>query len=314
MGARSMRGIVIEAPSGYGKTTVTQDFLMKALPKGQAWIRHVCTEESSRAAWRHLCRTIQKIDPAAGEELLQLGAPDSDTLGDAQTLFREMECKTPVWFVIDDFHQIAEIAPVSLWKALLEHDSPNLHVVLLTRPLRNSVMPYVKSGFLRLVQEDLRLTERECGEYFAASGFPLTEENTAELYRRTGGWMIALTLHLRRYRTAGEFASAFDLDGLVRDVVWNVLDEQTQNFLLRLSPFDAFSAEQAVYLTGIPEPGGEAGRFLRQNAFLRFDTASGEYYVHSVVLEFVREIFAGLPRQVQADIIGAAGDWCASNG
>jgi hypothetical protein len=35
-------GLVIEAPSSFGKTTVMQDYLRKILPKGTNWIQHVC--------------------------------------------------------------------------------------------------------------------------------------------------------------------------------------------------------------------------------------------------------------------------------
>ncbi|MDR2450189.1 MAG: hypothetical protein LBE85_00085, partial [Candidatus Accumulibacter sp.] len=67
--ALSARSVVVEAPSGYGKTTLVQDFLLKKLPADVARIRHVCAEESPRAAWRRLCKALQKIDAGAGKAL-----------------------------------------------------------------------------------------------------------------------------------------------------------------------------------------------------------------------------------------------------
>ncbi|MDR1227500.1 MAG: LuxR C-terminal-related transcriptional regulator [Azoarcus sp.] len=312
------RGIVIEAPSGYGKTTVAQDFLRDALPGNAVWMRHVCAEESPGAAWRRLCRALGRIDAPAGEALLRLGPPDADTLGDAETLLREIECQTPVWLLVDDFHRIADLAPVSLWRALLEHDAPSLHVVLAGRPMGASVMPYEKTGFLLLGENDLRLTERECGEYFALAGYPLGWEEAHALHRRAEGWMIALVLHLRHYRDHGELAPAATLDGLLREVVWNELSGAAQDSLLRLSLFDAFATEQAAFLTGRPEPGGESppplADALARSAFIRFDPATGLHRPHSALLDFMRGEFAALPESAQRQALHAAGDWCAMNG
>jgi LuxR family maltose regulon positive regulatory protein len=306
--------MVVEAPSGYGKTTLMQDFFLKMLPENTVWIRHVCTEESPRAAWRRFCFSLRNIDAAAGEALLRLGLPDEDTLGDAETLLREMECPVPTWLAVDDFHHIAGLAPPSLWSALLEHDAPHLHAALVTRPLARSVAPCEKSGLLFLGNDDLRLTERECGEYFAVAGFSLTEDQTRELFRRTGGWIIALALHLRRYRESGAFAQASDLDGLLRDVVWNTLDDAARDALLRCSPFDAFTAGQAAFLAEMPELPANVITHLRRNTFFRFEAASGLYYPHSALLEFLRGEFAALPERTQRETLYRAGDWCAANG
>jgi LuxR family maltose regulon positive regulatory protein len=145
--AAQTRGLVIEAPSGYGKTTAVQNYLRKILPKGTNWIRHVCAGESAPAAWRRFAQALRRIDPSTGDALLALGLPDKDTVGDAETLLREMNCRTSTWLVIDDFHQIAPLAPLSLWRALLEHEARRLRVVFVTRPLDEGLMRYEKGGF-----------------------------------------------------------------------------------------------------------------------------------------------------------------------
>ncbi|MDR1367266.1 MAG: hypothetical protein LBJ76_00920, partial [Candidatus Accumulibacter sp.] len=296
-GAFTARSMLVEAPAGYGKTTAIQDGLRAMLPEGAVFIRHVCAEESPRAAWRRLCQTLQKIDVETGAALLRLGVPDEDTAGEAAAFLREIECPVPVWMALDDFHRIAPLAPVTVWKAFLEHDSPLLHLTFMARPLAESVMPYEKAGFLRITEDDLRLTEQESGEFFAAAGAKLTVEQTRELHRRAEGWIIALSLHLRHYRKSGEFAPAFasGLPGLLRDAVWDDLDEAGRDFLLRLSPFEAWTERQAACLYDLPELPDEAIARLRNNAFIRFDPASGLYFPHSALLEFTREARKTLP-------------------
>ncbi|MDR1276418.1 MAG: LuxR C-terminal-related transcriptional regulator [Candidatus Accumulibacter sp.] len=311
--AFAARSVVVEAPSGYGKTTAVQDFLRKILPENAVWIRHVCTEASPHAAWRGLCRAVEKIDAPSGQALLRLGLPDEDTLGDAETLLRELETKVPAWLVVDDFHRVADLVPASLWKALLEHDSTLLTVALVTRPSAVELMPYEKSGFVRLDENDLRLSERECGEYFSAARCSLGGKKTREAFDRTGGWMIALALHLRHYRKFGEFAPASDLDGLLRDVVWDRIDDATRDAFLRLSLFDAFSASQAAFLTRRPEFDDKSLRSSLRGAFFRFDPVSRLYYPHSALLAFLRGLFAALPEGARHEMLRAAGDWCAAN-
>ncbi|MDR0826888.1 MAG: hypothetical protein LBN33_03295, partial [Desulfovibrio sp.] len=314
--ALDARSALVEAHSGYGKTTAIQDGLRAMLPEDAVFIRHVCAEEAPRSAWRRLCRTLQRIDAKAGAALLRLDVPDEDTFGEAATLLREMDCSAPTWLALDDFHLIAKLAPRSVWKALLEHDSPLLHLTLAARPLAASVMPYEKAGFLRLTEDDLRLTERESGEYFAAAGAKLTAEQIRELHRRSGGWIIALSLHLRHYRKSGDFApaSGSDLSGLLRDAVWDGLDEAGRDFLLRLSPFEAWTKRQAAELSDLPELPAETVALLRSNAFIRFDPYSGLYAPHSALLDFTRKTREILPEARQRAILHAAAEWCAVNG
>jgi LuxR family maltose regulon positive regulatory protein len=304
--AQAMRGIFIEAPSGYGKTTVARELLLKNLPKGTIRTYHRCMEESPHAAWRNLCQTLQKIDEPTGTALLRLGLPDKDSMGDAGRRLLGMECEAPAWLVLDDFHQLAELAPASVWKALLENECPRLTTVLLSRPLIENLMPYEKSGFLRLEAKDLSLTEQECREYFAAGGTPLTEEDANLIHSRTGGWLFLLTLHLRHYRSEKTFAAPSDRDKLIQDVIWNKLDRTGQDFLLSLSPFDVFNPAQASRLPAVIME-------LERASMLHFDSEASLYYPHGALLDFTRAECRKLPQPAQYAIRKAAADWYAAN-
>jgi LuxR family maltose regulon positive regulatory protein len=263
-----------------------------------------------------LCRALRTIDDKAGVSLLRLDCPDEDNCGEVAAILREMKCSSPTWLAVDDFHRIAPLAPASVWKAFLEHDSPMLRLVILTRPLDQSVMPYEKAGFLRLAEDDLRLTERECGEFFAAAGFKLTAEQTRELRRRSEGWIIALSLHLRHFRETREFApaSASGVSALLREVVWDGLGEEDRDLLLRLSPFETWTERQAAVLSKTSKLAAEVVERLRGNAFIRFDPDSGLYAPHSALLNFTRAELKILPEDRRRTVLRAAADWSAMNG
>ncbi|MDR0355744.1 MAG: LuxR C-terminal-related transcriptional regulator [Deltaproteobacteria bacterium] len=311
-GSLRASALVVEAPAGYGKTTLAQAWLRPSLPPEAIWLRHVGAEESPKAAWRRLGKTLAEIDPARGESLLNLGPPNEDNLGELEALLRNLECRSPTWLVLDDFHKIAPAGSPSLWTAFLEHDCPFLRLVILTRPLEPSLMPYAKSGQLRLGPEDLLLTVDEIAQGFA--GLEPDRELILEIHRRTDGWPIAAALHLRHCRESGRLAPADLLGGLLRQVVWNRLDDNFQNFLLRLSPFESFGLDQAAFMTGSETLAAEAIAFLQKEAFLRFEAASGLYSPRLALWDFVRNLFAELPDKTKRETLDRAADWCAKTG
>jgi LuxR family maltose regulon positive regulatory protein len=311
--APAMRGIFIEAPVGYGKTTVAANFLLKALPQNTIRAWHRCKEDAPQAVWRKLCLFLKTLDERTATALLRLGVPDEDSLGEAGRLLRGLQCEAPTWLV-DDFHQLAELAPVSVWKALLDHDCPHLCTVLISRPLPENPLPREKPGFLHLGAEDLRLTEQESLEYAARAGLALSGEEAAELHRRADGWIFPLVMHVRHYRDAKLFAPATDFEGQIREEIWNKLDAAGRDFLQRVSPFEAFSASQASGLLHVPEPPAALMAELARTAALRRDDASGLYYPPGLLLDYVRKTFHALPETTRREILQTAGDWCAANG
>ena len=308
------RSVLIEAPPGYGKTTLIQQLMQQYAGQDTVLVRHVSIEETPQAGWRRFCRRVESLDGQTGRALLASGPPKDDTAGEIADLLREIAPVSPSWPVLDDFHHLAPLAPVSVWRSFLEHGSDLLKLVILTRPLEESIMPDEKSGHFRLGVEDLRLTEQESREYFAQAGFVLTREQAEGLYQKTEGWMISLSLHLRHWNEKGDFAPASGIEGLLRDVLWNRLDDDARNFLLWMSPFDHASHSQI--LAAIDARVSVAGvmNALRQNHLIRFDAASGIFYPHSTFLEFIRARFAELPKVEQESILKAAAKWCAANG
>ena len=308
------RSVLVEAPSGYGKTTLVQHLLQHFIEQDTVQVRHVCIEETPQAAWRRFCRRLEAMDEHTGRVLYAIGPPNEDTAGEVADILREICPSGPTWLVLDDFHLLAPLAPVSVWRAFLGHESDHLKLVIVTRPLEESIMPYEKIGHFRLGVEDLRLTMQESGEYFGKAGFMLDREQAEGLYQRTEGWMIALSLHLRHWSEKGDFAPTSGIEGLLRDVLWNRLDDEARAFLLWLSPFDYASPAQVFCaIDGQVSPTG-AMDALRQNHLIRFDADSGLFYPHSMLLEFTRARFAELPKAEQESILMSAADWCAANG
>jgi LuxR family maltose regulon positive regulatory protein len=312
--AQAMRGIFIEAPVGYGKTTLAAKCLCGALPKETILAWHHCKKDTPQALWRNLCLALQTIDEKTATELLRLGCPDEYSLNNAARLFWGIQCAVPTWLVLDDFHNLARLAPSAVWNFLLEHECPHLCTVLISRPLHESPMPYANPGFLYLGADDLRLTQEESREYAAKAGAALSGEEAEQLHQRSEGWMFALFLHVRRYLEKNTFAPASDFEGLIRDEIWRKLNGACRDFLQRVSPFEAFSPVQASQLLHLPQPPAALIAQLANTAILRFDEVSGLYYPHSLLLEYTRKTINTLSKTAQREIFQAAADWYAASG
>lgn len=312
-GMLTSKTTIISAPSGYGKTTAAQNYLSENLPRGTVFHQHNCVEESAGAAWKRFCRTIQKIDAEIGSALLSMDLPSVDTKGDVVDLLTELMCSEETWLLIDDFQYLQSAMPEMVWNTLMEHGAENLHTVILTQtPVK--VRMALKPGVLYLGREDMRLTESEIGEYFAGCGVKPSPEQIRMVSYYTEGWIAALRLQIERYLDTGSFLDTRDIHRLIREVAWDTLSVEEQNFLLLVSPFDSYTLRQAAHMMKL----AEAPEFVRalslQNSFIFEDPHGRLFRPHSTLLEFVRGEFCALSEKKRRDILTRAGGWCAGSG
>jgi LuxR family maltose regulon positive regulatory protein len=123
---------VVEAPSGYGKTTAIRDVLKHGIPQGTPVHWFAAVEESPQAGFRRLCCTINKIDNRAGERLLKIGLPNSANVGEACDALRSIQCNQETYLVIDNFQIIQSFLSVTFFSALVEHGGKGLHIIIIT--------------------------------------------------------------------------------------------------------------------------------------------------------------------------------------
>ena len=81
---------VVEAPSGFGKTTAVREYFAATLAKSarQAW--YTCLGESPEKAWSGICALLGGADPAMAEGLAALGVPAREP---ANLFFQKKSCK-----------------------------------------------------------------------------------------------------------------------------------------------------------------------------------------------------------------------------
>ena len=171
--------VVLEAPRGYGKTTVL----------GQ-W-----------AAGTH-----------AAVHLVRGGA----TAAEVARLTAGRDGAQALKLIVDDFTETRGAADVATLSALASRMPIGCQIVLATdRPVRWRLGGLVAQGrYAEFGRDDLAFDEGETTEWLAAAGLWLGPEAVTELVRRTAGWPMGLRLALPALRASTDAsARVWTLDG-----------------------------------------------------------------------------------------------------
>lgn len=278
---------VIEAPSGYGKTTAVRDLLESALLQNTPVYWFTAVDESSSSSFRRLCLEIDKIDNRVGQRLMRIDIPNAATVGEACDLLRSIECLHQTYLVIDNFQYIQAAIPKSFFTAMIEHGGDKLHIVIITQMLTRDMVSAVSSrGVLHIIASDFRLDTEDIRRYYAFAGMDISTEDSKEIARYSEGWIIAVYLQLCVYRETGSLPDTSGIYVLMERLVWNTLTKEQQAFLLVLSPFKTVTVPQACAILGcdtLPEYAYEA----LNTPFVRYSLSEKQYEMHSLLTEIL---------------------------
>ena len=309
---RTSLAAVVEAPSGYGKTTAVRDYLEDNLPQSAAVHWFTAVDEAPEAGFRRLCREIEKIDDRAGECLLRIGFPNAVTIGEACEALRSIQCDRDCWLVVDNFQSLNAGLPPSLLTALLEHGGSGLHIVIVTQMLGRDVHTAIAGrGFLHITASGLRLEVGDVLRYYALAGAEITREDAQSVVHYTEGWIIAVYLQLKAFQETGAFSDTAIIS-LMEHLVWERLTEEQQTFLLRLSPFETVTAQQTCALARFDVIPGYALEAL-QSPFIRYERAGSRYEMHGILSELLAQKRRERGEAFERECILRAGDLCRDN-
>ena len=274
---------VIEAPSGYGKTTAVRDFLERERLKGTPVYWFTATEELPSSGFRRLCREINKIDGTAGERLLKIELPNAANVGEACDALKSVRCGQESYLVIDNYQILQDSLLPSFFSALMEHGIDGLHIILISQILNKNLRSVLSSrGVLHITSADLRLDSADIHLYFKDAGVEIPANDAKSVARYTEGWIIAVYLQLCAFRETGGLSNTAGILMLMEQLVWDVLTEEQKAFLLLVSAFDVITMPQARRLLDCETLPEYAIKSL-ENPFIRYDPAEQRYELHSIL-------------------------------
>ncbi|MFC2029201.1 LuxR C-terminal-related transcriptional regulator [Chloroflexota bacterium] len=289
---------LVSAPAGFGKTTLLSEWVSQhidpvvypvaslgkepSVHDPQSIIRNLqvawlSLDEADNEADRfllHLIAALQTIRAGIGEAATAvLQSPQQPSVQAILTsLVNELTTDArPLVLVLDDYHVIEAKGIDGAMAFLLEHQPPNLHLVVAGRadPFLPLSRLRARGQMTELRTEDLRFSPQEAAIFLNnVMGLGLSGADLAALESRTEGWITGLHLaalsmqdRKRRGQDPASFIQAFAGDDryIVDYLVDEVLAQRpqgTQDFLLRTSILDRMTGPlcDAVRLGSVELP------------------------------------------------------------
>ncbi len=323
--------VLVCGPAGYGKTTLVSQWLLSSLhvkPEQVAWLTLDPADDDLPRFLEYFIAALQRLHPGFGTAVLAMlhtHKPQPPAVV-ATLLINELsELPGRVMLVLDDYHLITAQPVHSFMNFLVDHQPPQLCLLLLTRadPPLPLARLRARRQLVELRQGDLCFLPAEVAEFAdQVMHLTLSPEQVTFLAQHTEGWisglqLAAISLSQRQDRDAffaafsGEHA--FIADYLAEEVL-SRLPDPVRQFLLHTAILERLTPSLCEAVTGQPGAQAMLQHLLEANLFiLPLDDRHTWYRYHV--------LFADLLRKRLHDALGAdvsrlhrrAADWFAAH-
>jgi len=254
---------LISAPAGFGKTTLASQWITKS-GYPHAWLSLDKSDSDPSRFLIYVISAFAKIIPNVGAGLIErLHSPQPPSYESVLiALINNIlaSINEPVIFVLDDYHVLDSPAIDRIVEFLLEHQPPQMHLVITTREDPSFSFAYLRArGELTEIRiADLRFTAEEIAIFLNESmGLNLSTDDVNTLEARTEGWIASLqmvAISMRGHEDIAGFLRSFTgshrfiLDYLVEEVLHKQAD-YIQEFLYQTSILERFNASLCNQIT-----------------------------------------------------------------
>lgn len=253
---------LISAPPGFGKTTLVTEWL-GGVARPRTWLSLDENDNDPARFFTYLVAALQRIDPSIGQTaqamLRSPQPPPPEPL--LTSLINDIAATPhPFVFVLDDYHLIYTLPIHEQLAFLLEHQPPQVHLVLATRedpPLPLSRLR-ARGQIVEMRQAELRFTAEETAEFLRRTmQLELSSSDVVALHQRTEGWIAGLQLaacSLQKSDNVQQLVKSFTgshrhiLDYLIEEV-FQRQPTHGQDFLLKTSILDRLTAHAMTAMT-----------------------------------------------------------------
>jgi LuxR family maltose regulon positive regulatory protein len=332
---------LICAPPGYGKTTLTAEWIaaLENAPGGSkaqvGWLALDESDNDPTVFLSYLTAAMQSIHPQLAETVIAtisaFPPPPFQTV--LSVLINDLlEQKYELVLVLDDYHTISNPAIHEGLAFLLDHLPANAHLVIATRsdPPFPLARLRARSELVEIRAKDLRFSPAETSSLLnERMELGLDEEDLSRLEERTEGWVAGLkmaALALKGQPDASLFVKTFSgshryiLDYLVEEVLRRQ-PEDMQSFLLQTSILENLNGPLCDAVTELqPGGGSRSGQQIldeleRANLFLvPLDAERRWYRYHHLFADLLKARLNQAQPDMAARLHLRASAWFAQNG
>lgn len=304
---------ILEAPTGYGKTTVVREYL-KSLGKPFIWFN--IDSENKEKGFNDFCLKIKGINETAARKLMSLGYPrDESSVKQMVSVLNSISYIETTVFVLDNYHYVADKYLDDVIKDLAGSAKPDIHIAILTQAVNsNGSFEMIMSKKINyLSKTDFEFDKNDIIQYYKTCGIKLEDEEADFLEKYTEGWVSALYLQMLSLSATNTFEMTVDIENLIGKAIWNNLDRISKDFLVGISVFTSFTLRQCIYISGGQLCDDKIEKLLNTSGFIRYEAKEGKYFMHSILKYFLDNEFEKLDVIFRKEIIKKAGDWYRDN-
>ncbi len=318
--------VSVVAPAGYGTSTLLSQWA-EHIGQAFAWVSVDEADNDPKVLLRYVAEALDAVEPVGGWVFDALASPASSVPGSVVprlgSAFAAMT--SPVVLVLDDVHLLRNSECRAALSVLADHVPGGSRLVFAGRdepPLRVARLR-AEGRILEIGPGDLSLTGGEAASLLRAAEVTLSEDDVAELHRRTEGWAAGLYLAALYLREGGSLTRAVVSfggdDRLVSEYVESEFLERISRrqraFLTRTAVLERMSGplcEAVLELTGSAVTLAD---LARSNLLLVPLDRRGEWYrYHHLFRDMLLAELERLEPGLIPILRRRAAGWCAQNG
>jgi LuxR family maltose regulon positive regulatory protein len=300
--ARSRPLTLVSAPAGFGKTTLLSEWTPQSA-ECVTWFSLDEGDNDPTRFWTYFIAALQRLKAGVGESALALlQSPQPPPIEALLTTLLNEVAAFPDDFalVLDDYQLITTDAIHTGLTFLLDHQPPNLHLILTTRadPPLPLARLRARGQLLEIRAADLRFTPGEAADFLnRVMKLNLAPADIAALGARTEGWIAGLqlaALSVQGRPDASGFIAAFAgshrfvLDYLAEEVLQRQ-PVAVQNFLLTTSILERLTGDLCDAVTGQTDGQAALRELERGNLFvIPLDDEQRWYRYHHLFADFLQ--------------------------
>ena len=305
---------IVEAPSGFGKTTAIREYLRENLPYEAREYWYTCLGEPASMAWKGICGLLANVNSEIAANLTSLEMPTMDTLLHMMALLRDFKCQAESYLVIDNYQLVNCDIPRELMSVFSMHKCPNLHMIFITQQLRTKQLFFIHNADINTIDSSAFFFDREgTASLFRMEGMKLSGDELESVFCSTEGWVSAIRLQMINFQETGSFDNSADIEHLVETAIWKRLMPEEKEFLLSVSVLDSFTARQAAIMLERETLPDNIEDLLKSNDFIRYFPDRNSYTIHSILQDYLRNRFYHLqPEDFQRRMLQLAGKSCSA--
>jgi len=305
---------IVEAPSGFGKTTAVREYLKRNLSDNARQYWYTCLGESAPACWAALCDLFKNADPEMAAKLKDLRIPMTGTPANIALSEGEIVCPADTYLVIDNYHLIPQRIIREMKSLIAVMKFSRLHFIAIAQHYPKNFYTLAHDKRISKIKAPVFFFNKEGTDaLFRLEGIRLAAGELDDIYANTEGWVAAIRMQILNYREEGSLTYAHGIETLVETAVWNRLTQEEKEFLVSVSVLDSFTPGQAAMMVGEKALPQNIEKLLQGNAFIRFNPYTQSYIIHSILQEFLRNRFYNhLSRSFQSQIMRRAGSYFAA--